>query len=450
MEFFLIAISFLGSVGFTLALRRLDKSGWKNAQLKRLGETREQQLEELAEKNVQSIRDAVLDYEMLIRQGRQNRESLESFLKEYEERMEAIRDDRDFIEKIHEELGGVAGSANQVAEQVENLDRGLERLALAEKDIDGLTTAVDDLVERLEDKGQQAESTLSDVVQRLISETENRTEELTENVRSSFQVLQDEFKQLDLRMDDQTRDMDLMGERIAGMANRVEEKWLSESGHLEERLSDLEKRLSDRIVSMESGLSGIRTKAVEQMQTEIKRIRDDMDDFNLTTITKRDEILNETRRMAENIKDEMQIFQENYLAAENKLIKDAEQYHADMRKRLADYEQDWLTKEQERTNRLKERFSALENEMAALRKEEHDGLGMEATRLREDLRQLGQNLGNQLDTQLMKAQESLREIVREEEESLQHARDELSQMKDNLGYLGQELKAALRTETDHS
>ncbi|MCB1324165.1 MAG: hypothetical protein H7A21_02715 [Spirochaetales bacterium] len=449
MTFFLIAISFLGSVALTLLLRRLDRGMWRSAQLKRVGETREQQLEAVANRHLQSIKDAVLDFEMLVRQSRDVHVALQSSLEGYQDRLETIREDRTIADRIQEDLGRLAGSASSVSAQVEKLDRGLERLGQAESSIYELHHRVEELDHVLSDRSAEAEATLGDVVARLIRETEERTRQFTENVRSGFQLLQEEMRQLEQRLDDQTQDVDTITERVSNVATRLEDRWMENTTQFDERFKETERRVAERIGALESGLGSIRSKAVESMQSDIARIRGEMEDFNLATISRRDEIMNETRRMGEHLQDEMKSFRENYLAAENKLIKDGERYKEEMKAQLLEMENEWRARDQERVEELKKRVQGLEQSIESARKQELDVLGTEAGRLREEIRSFGQELTTRLDEQLVGAQEAVRQTVREEERNLVATREELSQIKEHLNYLGQELKAAIRAETEH-
>ncbi|MEQ9367057.1 MAG: hypothetical protein RIF32_22675 [Leptospirales bacterium] len=446
----LIAISFLGSIAFTLFLRRMERPAAKTTHLKRLGELQEQNIENLAGRHLQSIQDAILDYDMLLRQSHTAREDLKEGLKSYQDSIESIHQERAVIDDISRELGEIAGSARTVGEQVERLDRGLERLSYAEEEMTEIQSNLGRLTAEIERRGGESEATLADVVSRLVRETEERTRSLTENARSSFQILQEEYKELETRLDDQSRDMDILTERVTQIGNRFEEKWLGEAGRIEERTGEIERRFSDRLASLEEGLAGMRNKAVESLQGEIKRMRDELEDFNLEGMSRRDEILNETRRMAEGLQDQVRTFQENYLAAENRLLQDAEHYNKQLREKHEVFEKEWLDSQNGLLQEFESRTNELEGQIDGLRNRETEELGDEAERLREDLKQFAGDIRDRIEHQVVQSEEKLREFQRTEERELQNAKEELGQLKDNLNLLSQEMKAGLRSETEHS
>lgn len=450
MYLFLIAISFLGSIAFSLLLRRMERPAARETQLKRLAELQENRLENLAGRHIQSIQDAILDYDMLLRQSHSVREELGQGLEEYRASMAEVRKERELIDDISNELAEIAGSARSVGDQVERLDRGLERLSLAENEMSEIHERLEDLALTVDKRGQESEATLADVISRLIRETEERTRSLTENARSSFQILQDEYKELETRLDDQSRDSEILGERVGSIANRFEEKWLSETNRIEERLGAAERKFTDRLSTMEDGLAGLRNNAVESLQGEIKRMRDDLEDFNLEAVSRRDEILNETRRMAEGMQDQVKAFQESYLSAENRLIKDAEHYNRQLLQKHEAFENQWNESQTHLLRTFEERAAELEEQMGGLQNQEHDRLADEAARLREDFKELAGDAQERIERQVNQGQERLREFQREEERDLQNARDELSGLRDNLNMLGHEMKASLRSEMEHS
>ncbi len=450
MYLFLIAISFLGSIAFALFLRRLDRPDFKTNQLRRLAEIQERNLESLAGEREQSIRDAILDYDLLVRQSRQVQEDLKAGYESYRSSLGAIQQEREVIDAISAELNRIAASARSVGEQVEKLDRGLERLALAEREIGGIHEELERLGQTLELKGAEADDTLNRSVERLIVETEERVRQLADNARASFQLLQTDYRQLNSRFEDQSRETDILSERLSNVSNRLEEKWLGEATRIEERAGDLERRLTDRIGALEQGLSGIRTAAVDSMQGEISRMRHELEDFNLAAITRRDEILNETRRMAEGIQDQVKLFQEKYLSAENRLIKDAQQYNAEMRKKYEEFEREWTDEQNARLAKLRSELADLESELEDLRRKELDDLSGEGGRLREEMRQSAQEQAARLERDIVQSQERLRELWREEERKQASHREEVAELQENISLIGQELKAALRAETDHS
>ncbi|MBX7057128.1 MAG: hypothetical protein K1X75_03610 [Leptospirales bacterium] len=450
MEYFLIAISFLASLAFALALRRLDRPAGRGNNLRRLGELQEHNLDAVAARHVQSIRDASLEFELLLRQSRQTQEELRETYEGYRHALESLRSERETVETISGELGRIAGSARQVGEQVQGLDRGLERLQEARDEIDRLHADLDHFAAAISGRLEEADQDLHDTVERLVRETEDRTRQLADNARSAFQILQEDQRKLGERMADQARDVELSSERVATLSARLDEQWISEAGRVDERAQELERRLLDRLNGLDLRLQEMRTSATESMQTDIARIRNDLDDFNLAALSRRDEILNETRRMAEGMQDKVNLFQEKYLSAENRLIKEAEEHHAALDQKYRGFEKVFLAEQERRLSELQTQIDETTAALATIEQKEREAIQGAGQNQRDGIKREARELSAALEKEALESEERLRSAAREEERRSQQQREETEDLRERLTILGQEIKATLRSEAEHN
>ena len=67
---------------------------------------------------------------------------------------------------------------------------------------------------------------------------------------------------------------------------------------------------------------------------EVDSIRAEIESMSLETMTRRDELLNDTRRQADSITSNIQLFQEKYLEADNKLLREADFKKAELLKEI--------------------------------------------------------------------------------------------------------------------
>ena len=460
MTLLLIAISFLGSLAFTVMLRRMDKPGVRLAQIKRIGELQTERLEEIAAGQVQSIKDSTLEYEVLIRQSRQMQTDLKNEFAHYQEKIDSLKEDRELIENISGELGQIAGSAATVGEQVERLDMGLSRLGFAQKEIAEIQEQIKGLYNQIEQKGNTAHLRLDEIIGKLVQETEDRSAGVLEQVRASFRTLETEGKELEEKLGDQFQSMDGLSDRISNLGGRLEEKWSLETGRMHEKFSleagridekftETERNFQERIGGLESGLTAIRSAAVDSIQSETARIRSDLDNFNLETIAKRDELLNDIKKMAEGMADQLNLFQEKYITAESKLTKYGEEQRNLIARELESFQENWAELEKRQLETLDKKISGLGREVEDVRERQIDGIAQEANRYRDELKTNARELSDRLEKEIQQGQETLRAEMREEERELAGAREELSQLRDNLSLMGHELKATVRGEADH-
>lgn len=439
MLILLFATSFLASAALTLFLRRLDKKSAVISQVKRISDMAADRISELAETRTQNIKDAALEFELLIRQSRQVEADLRTGLSAYQSRMQSLNEDRALVENISGELSAIARTATNVSIEVDRLDQGLARLGLASREISEIERNVQTLHVSIEQKGADADARLGTVISKLVNETEERTRALTDQVRGSFNILKDEIRETRGRMDEYGRDAEILAERLQSIAARIEDKWSLESGRIEDRFGAVERKLLERVGQLDAGLSQIRSSAVEALQGDVARIRSEIEGFSIETMTGRDEILNEARRMAEGISDQINLFQEKYLTAENRLLKHAEEQKASLSRRLEAFEAEWAAIEDKRFTSVSAQITGLETEIAAVREKQVQSLSLEVDRARDDIAAMKENLN--LTAQDLRA--SVMETLTRE---VDKARGDMIEMRDNLNLTAHEVRSSTRVE----
>jgi len=383
---FLVASAFLGSIAFAIFLRRLDTPGLKINQVRRQGELQTEKLDEIARNQIQAIRDATIEFELIVRQSRKLKDELRNDLEQYQNRIQSLRSDRDVLDTVSVDLAQVAGSARTVASQVDRLDSGLQRLAYAQEEIAGIRKQLDDLSSISERKGQEAEIRLGEIISRLVQDTETSTRLLTDQTRSNVSNVKDEFQDLTYKLEDQFKQVQVVSERISSLNMRLDEKWSQDASRLDEKFAQQEKNYLDRISSIEAGLGAIRQTAVEALQSEVARIRRDLDGFNLEGISRRDEILSESRRMAEMMNTQIADFNEKHLAAESRLQRISEQQKNVLKEKLEALTKEWDALEETRLASIETRIRGIEEEFDRLRAEQAEHLATEAHQAIEQIR----------------------------------------------------------------
>ncbi len=449
MTITLIIVGFLGSLAFSLLLRKWDRTSYRLSQIKRLGDMQAGELDKVASEQVRLIKDATLEFELMLRQSRQLQGEIKSGLETYQARINDLQNDREVIENISARLADISGSAQSVGIHVERLDLGLERLGLAQKEMSQIQDALDELTERVNHKEREADTLLNETVARLVDEAENRTGELVRQVRSSFEVLQEDGRGIVEKITEGARETDMLGDRITALNSRLEEKWMLETSRIDEKFAGFERKMDDRIRGMEQGLTSIRHTAVESLQNEVNRIRTDLDNFNLEAIAKRDEILNESKRMLEGMGDQIAMFQEKSLAAENKLLRLAEDQKHIVREKLETYDAQWREMEKSRLLELNQKMAVMEQSVDTMRQQQHSTIEQETFQSREALRAYLQELRGTTENEAAQVRENFRQLAREEERKLAATREDLEELRDQIAVLGQEAKVAMRGETEH-
>lgn len=438
MMYLLVAISFLGSVAVTVFLRRRDRRAVQPGQFRRVSELQAEQVKKVASDYLQQIKDATLEFELMVRKSRQSQTELSNELGIVQEKLETLKTDRELIENISRELSDIASSAAGVSAQVERLDDGLARLGFASQEMAEIGNAVKNLRGEMAERGKDAEQELKGAIVRLVAEAEERTSTVVRQAEQEFARLRDQKAQLEENIEEHGEQVRVMGVQIDQLGERVDDRIRVEADRYTEKFVIQERNFQERFAGLESGLTAIRTTALEAVQRDTQRIRSELDNFNLEAISKRDEILNETRRMAEGIGDKIELFQEKYIEADNRLRKQVEEQKRLLTENREEFEQQWSELEARQSGELQERIASLQAELEEARRTRLEGLEGEAIKL-----------VSQVDARVREGEELIRKHAREEEHRLQQTRQELGDLRDGMTMLGHELKAGMRAEAEH-
>ena len=365
-----------------------------------------------------------------------------------------------------------------------------EILLNAEETIGTMKDAMDSLEKRLEDFEANHEisennihSRIHDFMESLQEETREKSDLFLSSIQNSVISIEDDLQKFTEQMEEGNKKSELIKNQFHSLSStlnekwkeesikfknrmdefsaelddkmevensRIEEKWILETGRLEEKFGNIENKLLERFHSLEHGLTAIRTTAVESIQNEVSRIRSDLDNFNLEAITRRDEILNETRRMAEGMGDQINLFQEKYLEAENRLLKFADQEKQAIRTKMESFEEEWNEMEDRRISSVEDKIKNMESMVDEIRDREIEGLNDEIKSFRDDFRIYIQEAHEKLDRQALQIEESLRSSAHEEELQLQKSSEKLEEMSISLDSFAMDLRQSLKQETDHS
>ncbi len=450
MYLILIATAFLGSAAFSLLLRRLDKNSRQVAQMKKASHFYEKNLNDLANQHCERIKDSILEYEMLVNQSHQAESQLRRNLDEYHQQMEEVRKESSLVDQLSSRLSEMAQSAREMGEQVNKMDEGLQRLTHAREEIEDIYAAIGELNHHLERQESKIETTLSETVERLVKETEERLRHLIEQARSAFEALKQDHRGFQEQLQEQGQVTEVLTENVSALSGRLKEKWDLEASKINERQNELERRFKGRIDTLEQGLSEIRKTAVESLQEEIARMRADLEDFNLQALSRRDEILNETKRMAEKVQEQVRLFQEKYLEVENRFVKSAEAHEKNIHGIIEGYDQKWAVIQNKKIEEINQKILLLEEEIEQFRNQERENLATEVLQIQEQLQKQARAIETKLEAQETEGIKNLRQMRQSEERDLQTAREDFQHLKNNLSQQGQELKSYIRSETEHA
>ncbi|MCW7458465.1 hypothetical protein ND856_15950 [Leptospira bandrabouensis] len=486
LEVFLLP--FLASVAVTIGLRRLDKSNTKLSQLKRYASKLTDEIDGVALQKIQLVKDAGIDLDILVKQSRKVAEDIQSLSSESRDLFEKIRASKDYLSSLSGEMEQIQDLSSQVRREKQYMEEGLSQInshkrelrevsedmeALHNESISMLDTfqnklnlRSDEILQSVAQKMVELESLLetkSDFLDNSLSKiAETAREKLLshadvmvgetagrlDHARKEMDLLLESMKyaqgDLDVRLTKFEDTSSLLSDKVDKFDERLEEKYQRASGKLDEKVNLLEKKIQERFDSIFDQVTHTKDSFMKGLSQETDAIKREIEDLSLETLSKRDDIINETRRQADGINQTIIQFQEKYLEAENKLLR-----QADIRKQELIREIEAFSEEFHRiSEELKEEASSLKKsalqELKDFDRELDSVRTNQETVIKTSLFELRKELEERMnsDFKLQKSEmESDLEIVQSQIKNLNESIT--AQTKDVDEYV-EELKSALR------
>lgn len=366
LEVFLLP--FLASVAVTIGLRRLDKSNTKLSQLKRYASKLTEEMQGVALQKIQMVKDAGIDLDILVKQSRKVAEDIQHLSAESRDLFEKIRASKDYLSSLSGEMEQIQDLSNQVRREKQYMEEGLSQInthkrelrevsedmeALHNESISMLDTFQNKLNLRsdeilqsvaqkmveleslLETKSDFLDNSLSKIAEtareKLLTHADvmvNETAGRLDHARKEMDLLLESMKyaqgDLDVRLTKFEDTSSLLSDKVDKFDERLEEKYQRASSKVEEKVSLLEKKIQERFDSIVDQVSHTKDSFMKGLSQETDAIKREIEDLSLETLSKRDDIINETRRQADGINQTIIQFQEKYLEAENKLLRQAD------------------------------------------------------------------------------------------------------------------------------
>ncbi|TGK78104.1 hypothetical protein EHQ31_07050 [Leptospira montravelensis] len=366
LEVFLLP--FLASVAVTIGLRRLDKSNTKLSQLKRYASKLTDEIDGVALQKIQLVKDAGIDLDILVKQSRKVADDIQILSSESRDLFEKIRASKDYLSSLSGEMEQIQDLSSQVRREKQYMEEGLSQInthkrelrevsedmeALHNESISMLDTfqnklnfRSDEILQSVAQKMVELESLLetkSDFLDNSLSKiAETAREKLLshadvmvgetagrlDHARKEMDLLLESMKyaqgDLDVRLTKFEDTSSLLSDKVDKFDERLEEKYQRASGKLDEKVNLLEKKIQERFDSIFDQVTHTKDSFMKGLSQETDAIKREIEDLSLETLSKRDDIINETRRQADGINQTIIQFQEKYLEAENKLLRQAD------------------------------------------------------------------------------------------------------------------------------
>ncbi|TGM60404.1 SpiroCoCo family coiled-coil protein [Leptospira vanthielii] len=366
LEVFLLP--FLASVAVTIGLRRLDKSNTKLSQLKRYASKLTDEIQGVALQKIQLVKDAGIDLDITVKQSRKVAEDIQQLSSESRDLFEKIRASKDYLSSLSGEMEQIQDLSNQVRREKQYMEEGLSQINTHKRELrevsedmeslhnesismldtfqNKLNLRSDEILQSVAHKMVELESLLetkSDFLDNSLSKiAETAREKLLshadvmvgetagrlDHARKEMDLLLESMKyaqgDLDVRLTKFEDTSSLLSDKVDKFDERLEEKYQRASGKLDEKVNLLDKKIQERFDSIFDQVTHTKDSFMKGLSQETDAIKREIEDLSLETLSKRDDIINETRRQADGINQTIIQFQEKYLEAENKLLRQAD------------------------------------------------------------------------------------------------------------------------------
>ena len=398
-----LLLPFVASVAITIFLRRLDKSNPKLSQMKRYASKLEEEIYHTAGIKLQELKDASIDLEIQLKKSKKEREDTVHNLEEAKQFQQNLRNEKETLQELNGDLTAILSLAHETKKESESLEKSLhiiqsyktelktiqeefsilrddqENLLQAFQDkcnfrsdeiLTGVATKIIELENHLESKTNsidaslenwsvQAKEVLKTKTEFLIQETIQRTEIAKRELDLTLENLKDKEISFQSKLNKIEDTSSVLNEKFERFEDRIEDKARKADEIITEKMNLVEKKIQDRYTILSSQVNDAKEAFFEGLSLEKDGLRKEMEALTLETLARRDDIINESRRQQESVKQSVVEFQEKYLQAENKLLKEADVKKKEMLKEWESFQDQFQNLEKEMKQHLEESFKNL-------------------------------------------------------------------------------------------
>ncbi|MFN3603635.1 MAG: hypothetical protein ACK4UJ_02865 [Leptonema sp. (in: bacteria)] len=321
-----------------------------------------------------AIKDAIIDFDLRLRQAKNSTETLQDLIQSNQQYIKKLEEQSELSKQISNKIYEISQQAESLNKEVQILDKGFDKIQSIHDLLKKLESKTLQIEENLIIKENEINKKLEEALSHIIEEARIKTREYAEKENLALKELYHKSEDLSKSYEEQKYNIELLYERIQSLNQMLDDKFSLESAKIQEKFNENSRIFQERIKNLESGMQQIKETAVQSLKDEISRIRSEIDNFNLITLSKRDEILNETRKMANGIIEQIQIFQEKYLSAEAKLQDTIQKGKQEIQSKKEELVQNWESIAKANLEELQIHLNSIREEIENLRLEKIENL----------------------------------------------------------------------------
>jgi DNA repair exonuclease SbcCD ATPase subunit len=377
-----------------ILFRKLDRTNIKMAKLRRYSSRLFDEFKTLAETENRRFNDATIEMDIMIKKSNALAKIINSSVKEIEAKLQGLDIEKSNLKKVEEDIRIISQSARDVNKQIEFIagaKEGFNEMSLnmnyLKESIKGLKSESAEILQnfntRLKERSRELTAEFTDQMSKLRESIENKEDILINNSRQKLMDLTETYERALTAMDQRVTDtgeilLQNFKVRIDGIAksvegasnlqNQIEVLKLSLNDLEGKVFSDIKQRsasveneiqnsinaLYSKVSTVEANMNDSKAKLIKSFETEVEKVRNEMDNLSIHAITKRDEIVQASRREAEEVMKVINNFEERFLEFETRIVNTAEIKNNELKKN---------------GDQMKEEFSAMERRLAEIKSE---------------------------------------------------------------------------------
>ncbi len=369
-----------------ILFRKLDRTNIKMAKLRRYSSRLFDEFKSLAETENRRFNDATIEMDIMIKKSNALARIINSSVKEIEAKLQGLDIEKTNLKKVEDDIRVISQSARDVNKQIEFIagaKEGFTEMSLnmnyLKESIKGLKGESAEILQnfstRLKERSRELTAEFTDQINKLRESTENKEDILVNNSRQKLIDLTDTFERTISDMDQRVTDT---GEillqnfkiRIDGIAKSVEgaSNLQNQIEVLKINLTDLEGKiftdikerscaveneiqnsinaLYNKVSTVETNMNESKSKLIKSFEGEVDKVRSELDNLSIHAITKRDEIVQASRREAEEVKKVINSFEERFHEFETRIINTADAKNNEIRRNGEQFKDEFNAMEQ--------------------------------------------------------------------------------------------------------
>ncbi len=369
-----------------ILFRKLDRTNIKMAKLRRYSSRLFDEFRTLAETENRRFNDATIEMDIMIKKSNALAKIINSSVKDIEAKLQGLDIEKSNLKKVEDDIRVISQSARDVNKQIEFIAgarEGFNEMSLnmnyLKDSIKGLKGESAEILQnfsaRLKERSRELTAEFTDQMTKLRDSIENKEDILVNNSRQKLIDLTETYERALSDMDQRVTDtgeilLQNFKVRIDGIAKSVEgaSNLQNQIEVLKINLNDLEGKvfsdikerssvveneiqnsinaLYNKVNTVEANMNDSKSKLIKSFESEVEKVRSELDNLSIHAITKRDEIVQASRREAEEVKKVINNFEERFMEFETRIINTADVKNNEIRKNGEQLKDDFTAMEQ--------------------------------------------------------------------------------------------------------